>query len=551
MRARATELLPLALAFAPLLLGAADQIQEVDPAQYAEVGRRMFESGDWAHLRDVNGPFLNKPPLTFWLMCGAFKLFGLTSFAVRFPQLLLGALLLPLTARIGALLFDRRTGLWGAAMLGASPAFQLMVADPKVDMPVTFFIAAAIWLMLEARRRPALSYLAWIAAGLAVLSKGPLGLVVPVLAVGPEALRRRWGASPSGPAGTPWQRLRPLRPIAGPLLLLLVAGPWHLENAREFGSAGPTLLLWNQSLGRLVSPDFIANDTTPLFFFHTILWAYLPFSPLFVLELGRRARSLLRDRRLPPDESRVLLWWFLVPFAAICLARYRLPQYCYWMAPPAALLSARALLSAQLPARPLQIAQVALSGLLLALVAFLLVLCFPAGHPAVTGAWLLLAALLAGAGLWASRRAPGEVRPMLAGVMALTAFNAVFEGHVHRALLFYQPDQAFGTLARELDPDGSVLPRLGAPETQALAFYARRDVVTMTAEEVRDAARAGKTRLAVVAEEQLPELSAQGLSTRALLVRPWFWTSRPTLPFLLQRSRSQATSRLALVELTP
>jgi len=86
MRARAAELLPLLIAFAPLLLGVADQIQEVDPAQYAEVGRRAFESGDWIHLKDNFGPFLNKPPLTFWLMCGAFKLFGLTSFAVRFPR---------------------------------------------------------------------------------------------------------------------------------------------------------------------------------------------------------------------------------------------------------------------------------------------------------------------------------------------------------------------------------------------------------------------------------------------------------------------------------
>jgi len=47
-----------------------------------------------------------------------------------------------------------------------------------------------------------------------------------------------------------WQRLRPFKPIAGPLLFLLVAGPWFYENAREFGAAGPTLMLWNQGLGR-------------------------------------------------------------------------------------------------------------------------------------------------------------------------------------------------------------------------------------------------------------------------------------------------------------
>lgn len=543
MRARAAELLPLLIAFAPLLLGVADQIQEVDPAQYAEVGRRAFESGDWIHLRDNFGPFLNKPPLTFWLMCGAFKLFGVTSFAVRFPTLLLGALLLLLTARIGELVHDRRTGVWGAAMLGASPAFQLMVADPKVDMPVTFFMAAAIWLMLEARRRPALAYLAWVACGLAMLAKGPLGLVVPVLAVAPEGLRR---------PGTLWQRLRPFKPIAGPLLFLLVAGPWFSENAREFGAAGPTLMLWNQGLGRLFNPDFLKNDTTPAFFLHTALWAYLPFSPLFAVELFRRARAFLRDRRLPPDESRVLLWWFLVPFVAVSFARYRLPQYCYWMAPPAALISARALLSAALPARAMEVTQAVLSSLVVALVAFLLFLCFPGSHFLVTESWLVLTAVVAASGRWLARRVPAEVRPMAVGLFALTAFNVVFQGHLHRAILEYQPDEALGTLARQLDPSGRSLPRLGTVESQALAFYARRDAVTMTADELRAAALAGKAPYAVVAEERIPELTASGeLAATPKLVRPQFWTSRPTLPFLLRRSRANVTANVALVELRP
>jgi 4-amino-4-deoxy-L-arabinose transferase-like glycosyltransferase len=543
MRARAAELLPLVIAFAPLLMGAADQIQEVDPAQYAEVGRRAFESGDWVHLKDNFGPFLNKPPLAFWLMCGSFKLFGVTSFAVRFPTLLLGALLLLVTARTGALLFDRRTGLWGAAMLGASPALQLMVADPKVDMPVTFFIAAAIWLMLEARTRPAMAYLAWVAAALAMLAKGPLGLVVPVLAVAPEGLRR---------PGTLWQRLRPFKPISGPLLFLLVAAPWFYENAREFGAAGPTLMLWNQGLGRLLNPDFLQNDTTPLFFLHTALWAYLPFSPMFALELLRRARDLLRHRRFPPDEARVLLWWFLVPFVAVSLARYRLPQYCYWMAPPAALIAARALLSASLPARPLLIAQAVLSSLVVALVAFLLFLCFPGSHFLVTESWLVLAAVTAASGRWLALRVPAEVRPMAVGLFALTAFNVVFHGHVHRAILEYQPDEALGTLARELDPEGRSIPRLGTVESQALAFYARRDAVMMTAEELRAAALAGKAPYAVVAEERIGELTASGeLTATPKLVRPQFWTSRPTLPFLLRRSRAGVVARVALVEIRP
>src|SRR5215831_9762246 len=116
-------------AFAPLLLAATDTIQQYDPAQYAEVARRMFESGDWAHLRDAFGPYLDKPPLTFWLINGSFWLFGETSFAVRLPVLILGAVLLYFTYRIGSLLWDQRTGLLAAAFVSSSIAFLIMIAD--------------------------------------------------------------------------------------------------------------------------------------------------------------------------------------------------------------------------------------------------------------------------------------------------------------------------------------------------------------------------------------------------------------------------------------
>ena len=89
-------------------------------------------------------------------------------------------------------------------------------------------------------------------------------------------------------------------------------------------------------------------------------------------------------------------------------------------------------------------------------------------------------------------------------------------------------------------------------ESQALAFYARRDAVTMTADELRAAALAGKAPYAVVAEERLPELTASGeLTATAKLTLPQFWTSRPTLPFLLRRSRPNVVARVALVELRP
>jgi 4-amino-4-deoxy-L-arabinose transferase-like glycosyltransferase len=539
------------LAFSPLLVGAGNEIQEFDPAQYAEVGRRMSLSGDWAHLRDNFGPFLNKGPFTFWLMWGAFTLFGLTSFAVRFPSILMGAVLLLATARIGALLWERRTGLWAAALLAASPAFQLMAADPKVDMVVSACMAAAVWLLLEARRRPWAAELGWMAAALAVLTKGPIGLAAPAVAVAPEALRRRWGAAAGEPDGSLWARLRPLRPITGPLVFLAVLLPWYLEQAREFGADGPRFLLWEQSFGRLVGRA-LRNDTGPLFFVHTALWAYLPFSAILAAELVRRARAFWKGGfRLPPDEGRVALWWLVIPFAAISLSSFKLPQYCYWMAPAGALLSARALLQGALPARPLALAQEVIAGLVLLLSALILALVFPPGRPALAAGWLLGMAGLTAAGLWLGRRAEAATRPMLVGVLSLTAFQLFFHGHVHRSLLEFQPDREFGLLARTLDPQGTVLPFVGAPATHSAAFYARRDTVDVPPEALLPLLAEGRTRVAVVSRDRLPDLLAHGLQAEVVLELPSFHTSRPTGRFLRAATRPEVVQHYALVTLRP
>lgn len=556
------ELALVAAAFVPLLIGASNEIQEVDPAQYAEVGRRMFESGDWARLKDNAGPFLNKPPMTFWLMAGAFRLFGETSFAVRLPSLVMGVVLLAATARIGALLLGRRTGMLGAALLGASPAFQLMVADPKVDMVTTALMACTLLCLLEARRRPAMVHLAWAAAGLGILTKGPIGLVAPALAVLPEALRQRWGGG-EGPGSADstwarlWRRLLPFKPLAGPLLLAAVVAPWFLELGREHGAKGPLFMIWTQGLGRLLGNEW-RNDTTPAFFLHTGLWAFLPFTLLLLFELAHRFQAFRRSGwRLPPDERRVLLWWLALPFVIISLSRFKLPQYLYWLGPPAALLAAQGLERAAAEHtgrafRALGRIHGALALLVPPLVLFMLRVCFPAGTGA-TASWMLGAVALAGVGMLATLRLPRAQGLAALAVLPFTGANLFFEGHIHPSLLEYQPSREVGELAREVDPRGRVLPffRAASDPANGYAFYARRSAVDVELEELVALVSRGEARVAVVSPESFALLPGAGLTAERLLELPWYRTSRPSRAFLQASTRPSQVRPIWLVRLAP
>lgn len=544
------EVLLIAAAFAPLLLGVSDEIQMVDPAQYAEVARRVVASGQLAHLHDAFGPYLDKPPITFWLIALCFRLFGETSFAVRLPSLVLGATLLWATARIGRELWDARTGRLAAALLGASVAFQLMVADPKIDMVVTTWMTWAVYFLLRGRRQRWAMYPAWFFAGLGILTKGPIGLVAPALAVLPEALRRRWG-DPAGDKGL-WSRLAPFKPLTGPLVLLAMVGPWLVESHREFGEHGPFFLLWEQSFGRLFMRTY-RNETTPLFFLHTALWAFLPFVPVLLFELGRRLVAWRRAGwRLPPDETRVPLWWLFLPLAGISASSYKLPQYLYWLASPAALLAARALTRlGEAPdtsaLRVLGRVQVGITAAVVALVAGLLWISFPPTLP-VGLLWIVGVVAITGAGWALARRLSPEARVAALCVFTLTGFNAFFEGYLHPALLEYQPDREFGELVRKVEPRGDVLAFVApAGATNAAAFYARRDVLDTDAPGLKGLVAQGRTRLAVVAKEALGDVTAAGLAVEPLLELPTYHTSQPRGAFLNARTRSDVVQKLVLV----
>src|SRR6185295_693087 len=207
--ARALTLL-VVLAVLPLVLGLGNEVWYGDPSQYAEVARRIAVSGDWLHLFDNNGPNLNKPPLAMWGIALFVKLLGPTSEAIRLPALLFGVVMLIAVARIGTLLWSRSAGLCAAALLASSLAFQVMVGDPKVDMALTAMSACAVWMAFEARRRPWTIWLAWLFGGLGVLAKGPIGLVAPVAAVLPEAIRHQWGDAGPGTLRSRLWRLQPL-----------------------------------------------------------------------------------------------------------------------------------------------------------------------------------------------------------------------------------------------------------------------------------------------------------------------------------------------------
>jgi len=173
-----------------------------DEAIYANAARHMIGMGDWLvpHLYlspqraqpQQYQPFLEKPPLVFWLQAVSMKFFGISRFAVRLPVALLSIASGLVVYLIGTREYDRLSGVVAAVILFTTPMIYLNSHGGRTgttDVPLMFFGTVFVYLSYVAfteNRRDVLPVVG-VAAGLAVLTKsvqaGVFVFVVAPLAV--------------------------------------------------------------------------------------------------------------------------------------------------------------------------------------------------------------------------------------------------------------------------------------------------------------------------------------------------------------------------------
>ncbi len=157
-----------------------------DEPRYAEVTREMRASGDW-FVPHLNGKiYSEKPPLLFWLI-GAASLAtgGVSPVAARLPSVLAGIATLFLLFGMARRLFDYRVA-WGSALIFATSGrifWQARVG--QIDMLLLSLVTLAMYYFVRGwtEQRSGFFRLFFVAAGLATLAKGPVGLVPPLLSI--------------------------------------------------------------------------------------------------------------------------------------------------------------------------------------------------------------------------------------------------------------------------------------------------------------------------------------------------------------------------------
>ncbi len=238
---------------------------EPDEGRYTEIPREMIKGGDWVlpHLDGVL--YFEKPPLNYWMTAASLEVFGLTPFATRFPNAVIGLAGVILAWVLGRKMGGARSGLLSAAILATSPLYLAMAHIATLDMSVGFFVAAALCCFWFAQsgggedgwRAKAPWWGLFLFSALAVMSKGLIGLLLPCAIIGLFILSTwRWEIFKS----VPW--------FSGTALFLAVALPWHLLAASRNGKFIDIYIVREHFL-RYLTP--VSDRQEPWWFFIPVL----------------------------------------------------------------------------------------------------------------------------------------------------------------------------------------------------------------------------------------------------------------------------------------
>jgi 4-amino-4-deoxy-L-arabinose transferase-like glycosyltransferase len=308
---------------------------DADEPAYAQAAREMLESGDWITPHFNGQPRFDKPILFYWLTTLTYRVFGVTEFAVRFWSALAAVILVLVIARAARRWFGPPADLLAGLAVMTNLLTALLARAAVTDMLLTLFVTLAILAGVEAlsdspERGRRWAMMGWGAMGLAVLVKGPVGLVIPGMALGGALLVLRELR----------RGLIRLFPWQGVALFAALAFPWYVLVLAANGWAFVQGFVIKHHVTRYTG--VISSHAGPLWFYlPVVLVGFFPWSGFLPRAIWQAAVARRREAREPADRLLVACaCWAIGVFVFFSFAGTKLPSYLFPAFPAMALLVA-------------------------------------------------------------------------------------------------------------------------------------------------------------------------------------------------------------------
>jgi 4-amino-4-deoxy-L-arabinose transferase-like glycosyltransferase len=462
---------------------------EPDEPRFAEATRQMFARGDFVTPYLNGAPRFEKPILFYWAQAAAFTAFGDNELAARLPSALAGVGIVVVLYLLGAEIASRRAAFIAALVMSTMFRFVTFARIGLTDVPVIFFIVAALygfvravqpasggdrwWGPASAGPSAGWALVAWACIGLGVLTKGPVGLLpVAIWAIYATFTRN-------------WSVFARTRPLIGTAIALAIVLPWYVVMVVQHGRAFTDFALGHEIVERMLSEESFGAPARGFFYYFKI-WPgdAAPWSALFVASIGWiawRWSSLDRAARQAIIFAAV---WFITVFLVFSVSRSKVPHYVLPAYPAAALLIG-VFVDRLADTRDdvlwwgVPMAVIALTSVLAAAVTGLFLDVLAPGDTIVK--WLVpgvfgIGAAAIAAAIWKRTLVPAmyALTCMLAAV-----FGLIGEFVVPRIIEPFKPMPLLARQASEFSQGDAPIGLLGRYGLSSLIYYSRRHVVAL------------------------------------------------------------------------
>ena len=298
-----------------------------DSALYACISKSFVTSGNWLDIFVKGHDWLDKPHFPFWLCAASMKIFGINAFAYKLPSVLMFFLSLFYTYKLAEVFYNKKTARLSSLILASAVHIMISYNDTRAEAMLLPLIIGAVYHMYILTKRFSFSHLtlAALLSACAVMTKGIFVLIIIFSAI----FAHLWIKSRFEKIWK-WKWIFLLVLIGifiiPELYAVYVQFDLHPEKIvfGKTGVSGLRFFFWDSQFGRFVNSGPIKGHGDPLFFLHTIVWAFAPWALVGYMALFESIRKVVRSRKI---TEYVTLFGFLVMFVIFSISSFQLPHY--------------------------------------------------------------------------------------------------------------------------------------------------------------------------------------------------------------------------------
>jgi 4-amino-4-deoxy-L-arabinose transferase-like glycosyltransferase len=515
----------------------------LDGPLYACIAKTMVLRHDYVALFSKGKDWLDKPHFPFWLTALSFNLFGFTTWAYKLPAILFVLMGAVYTYLFCKKLYNKEVALWSVLIFLTAEHLVISNNDVRAEPYLTGLIIASVYHFYKTLDKNSIGnlLLACIFAACAVMTKGIFALI-PIFGAfaGHFILTKNW------------KQLFHWRWLLAAVFVILFLAPeiyclyqqfdLHPEKLvfNKHNVSGIRFFFWDSQFGRFFNNGPIKGHGDPFFFFHTLLWAFIPWSVLLYIAVVQFFRQKNKHE------------WFcisgaLLTFLVFSASKFQLPHYITIVFPFFAILTAQYLIGIKTAKgwRTVQITQLIVLVLLVLIIVLLQYF-----YQAENITFLTVLPLLLSIGLFVFVAVKAAFAPkyklLFQSVLVSVCINIFLNLNFYPSLLKYQSGSEAAFYIDKNSMAKLPVAQLQEEEySHALEFYLKQPLFLVN--EDGKGNLPAKPYLLYASKEHLDQLTAKGWKIRPIKSFNDYLVTRLKGEFLNSKTRKKELEQKDLV----